>query len=144
MHGYGYQDMDFGARAAQAGVTCMPRDDLWALHVWHPTPPGTMPENQRNLDRYLRTHGEFLRQHTSDEDLEVDVDWGLWWHYHTDRGGAVVRAANRLWAVSRDRRHRIALPDEDWLRNLGHSPDGFTTISAPDVEQTIDHGTADQ
>lgn len=51
--------------------------DLWALHVWHPKPPGTMLENQRNLDRYLRAHGEFLRCHAPDEDLEVDVDWGL-------------------------------------------------------------------
>ncbi|MGH3547437.1 MAG: glycosyltransferase family 2 protein [Pseudonocardiaceae bacterium] len=142
MQGYGYQDMDFGARAAQAGVTCLPRNDLWALHVWHPKPSQAMLENQRNLDRYLRTHGEYLRQHAPADDLEVDVDWGLWWHYHADRGGAVVRAANQLWALSRNRRHRIALPDECWLRDLGHSPDGFTTIPAAVVEKIIDHGTA--
>ncbi len=142
MRGYGYQDMEFGARAAKAGLTCLPRDDLWALHVWHPKSPGAMLENQRNLDRYLRAHGEFLRCHASDEDLEVDVDWGLWWHYHVDRGGVVVRVADRLWAVSRDRRHRIALRDEGWLRELGHDADEYAPIPAADIETMIDHGTA--
>jgi glycosyltransferase involved in cell wall biosynthesis len=144
MQGYGYQDMELGARAAKAGLTCMPRDDLWALHVWHPKSPGAMLENQRNLDRYLRAHGEFLRRHASEADLEVDVNWRLWWHYHADRGGVVVRMANRLWAVSRDRRHRIALPDDSWLRKLGHDRDEDTTIPAADVERMIDHGTAGQ
>ncbi len=93
MQDYGYQDMEFGARAAQTGVTCVPRDDLWALHVWHQKPPGAMLQNQRNLDRHLRKHGESLRRYASDDDLEVDVDWTLWWHYHTDRGGSVGTAA---------------------------------------------------
>lgn len=144
MQGYGYQDMELGARAAKAGLTCMPRDDLWALHVWHPKSPGTMLENQRNLDRYLRAHGEFLRQRASEADLEADVDWRLWWHYHAERGGVVVRMANRLWAVSRNRQHRIALPDDGWLRNLGHDRDEYTTIPAADVEPMMDHGTAGQ
>lgn len=142
MRGYGYQDMEFGARAAKAGVTCTPRDDLWALHVWHPKPPEAMVENQRNLDRYLRAHGDFLRQHASDEVLEVDVDWRFWWHYHAERGGAAVRVASQLWAISRDRKHRIALPDEGWLRDLGHDSDEMSTGAVTHIDQMIDHGTA--
>jgi predicted glycosyltransferase involved in capsule biosynthesis len=55
MQGYGYQDIELGARAARAGVTCRPRSDLWALHAWHPKPSEAMLENQHNLDRYLRS-----------------------------------------------------------------------------------------
>lgn len=142
MQGYGYQDMEFGARAARTGVTCVPRDELWALHVWHPKPPKAMIENQRNLDHYLRVHGEFLRQDASDASLEVDVDWGLWWHYHVDRGGGVAREANQLWAISRDRRHRIALPDEGWLPELGHGIDVHSTVESAELDRMIDHGTA--
>lgn len=144
MQGYGYQDMELGARAAKAGLTCLPCHDLWALHVWHPKPPEAMLENQRNLDRYLRAHGQFLRCHASNKDLEVDVDWGLWWHYHADRGGIVIRIADQLWAVSHNRQHRIALRDEGWLRELGHHPNEYATIPAADVERMIDHGIAGQ
>jgi hypothetical protein len=63
-------------------------------------------------------------------------------HYHADRGGVVVRVADRLWALSRNRRHRIALRDESWLRELGHGPDEYATIPAADVEEMIDHGLA--
>lgn len=142
MQGYGYQDMDLGARAAKAGVTCVACKDIWALHVWHPKPPRAMVENQRNLDRYLRTHGEFLRRHTPDDVLEVDIDWGLWWHYHADRGGAVVRSGNQVWAVNRSRRDRLALPDESWLPDLGYAAGEFTEIPAADLDQMLDHGTA--
>lgn len=142
MQGYGYQDMDMGARAAKAGVTCVARPDIWALHVWHPKPPQAMVENQRNLDRYLRTHGEFLRQHTPDDVLEVDVDWTLWWHYHADRGGAVARSGNQIYAVNRSRRDRLALPDARWLPDLGHAPGELSEIPVADLDHMVDHGTA--
>ncbi|MGH3823396.1 MAG: glycosyltransferase family 2 protein [Pseudonocardiaceae bacterium] len=144
MQGYGYQDMEFGARAAQAGAMCVPRPELWALHVWHPKPPRAMRENQWNLDFYLRRHGDFLRQHTSDDDLEVDVDWRLWWHYHAERGGTVVDVDGQLWAISRDRRHRIALPERRWLHHLGHPLDSVAPMPAAQVGELTDHGVACQ
>ncbi len=142
MQGYGYQDMDMGARAAKAGVTCVARPDIWALHVWHPKPPRAMLDNQRNLDRYLRAHGEFLRRHTSDDVLEVDVDWGLWWHYYADRGGIVIRSGAQMWAVNRSGRDRLALPGLDWLRHLGHTADDLGDTSTADLDQMLDRGTA--
>lgn len=142
MRGYGYQDMDMGARAAKVDVTCIARPDIWALHVWHAKPPRAMVENQRNLDRYLRTHGEFLRRDTPDDVLEVDVDWSLWWHYHADRGGAVIRSGNQIYAVNRSRRDRLALPDASWLPDLGHTPRKFSELPVADLDNLLDHGTA--
>jgi validoxylamine A glucosyltransferase len=140
--GYGYQDMDMGVRAAKAGLTCVACPDIWALHVWHPKPAQAMVENQRNLDRYLRTHGEFLRRHTPDDVLEVDVDWRLWWHYHAERGGAVTRSGNQIYAVNRSRRDRLALPDASWLADLGHAPNEFSDVPAAELDRMLDHGTA--
>ncbi|MGH3567755.1 MAG: glycosyltransferase family 2 protein [Pseudonocardia sp.] len=142
MQGYGYQDMEFGVRAAQAGATCVPCPQLWALHVWHPKPPRAMGENQRNLDLYLRRHRDFLRRHHTDDDLEADVDWRLWWHYHAEREGAAVRDDEQLWALSRDRRHRLVLPDPSWLPRLGHRLDAVTPASRNQLDQAADHGTA--
>jgi glycosyltransferase involved in cell wall biosynthesis len=132
--GYGYQDMDLGARAAAAGVKCLPRSDLWALHVWHPKPSKSMAENQRNLDIYLRRHG-------SNPVMEADLDWRLGYHYHSERGGIVVRSGSRLWAVSGDRQHRLALPDERWLTRLGHC-EPSDAIREDELTRMIDHGTA--
>lgn len=144
MHGYGYEDMEFGARAAQAGVWCVPRPELWALHVWHPKPPEAMVENQRNLDLYLRWHGHFLRRTETEsvELLESGVDWRLWWHYHAERGGTVARSAGRWWAISGSRQHRLELSDPSWLPKLGHCPHEDSTIPASDLDQMTDHGTA--
>jgi glycosyltransferase involved in cell wall biosynthesis len=133
MIGYGYQDMEFGARAAKVGATCLARPELWALHVWHPKPPKAMRENQRNLDRYLRRNGP-------NGVSEVDVDWSLWFHYHADRGGTVVTWNGSLWAISGDHRHRLALPDADWLEPLGHCP--HVTTTGEDLAQLTDHGIA--
>ncbi len=113
MRGYGYHDMDFGARAAKADVRCLARPELWALHVWHPKPAKSMVENQRNLDFYLRRHGP-------NRIIETDVDWTLWWHYHADRGGTVVSDGSRLWALNDARNRRLALPDTSWVLRLGH------------------------
>ncbi|MGH3905208.1 MAG: glycosyltransferase family 2 protein [Pseudonocardiaceae bacterium] len=113
MCGYGYQDMEFGARAAKAGAVCRARPELWALHVWHPKPAGSMVENQRNLDFYLRRHG-------ANRIIETDVDWTLWWHYHAERGGTVIRHNSQLWALNGARDRRLAIPDTSWLRRLGH------------------------
>lgn len=113
MCGYGYQDMEFGARAAQSGVQCLACPELWSLHVWHPKPVRARLENQRNLDLYLRRHG-------GNRIIEADVDWTLWWHYHAERGGAVVRHDGGLWALSDASDRRLALPDASWVQRLGH------------------------
>ncbi len=128
MIGYGYQDMDLGARAMKVGVRCLPRPEMWALHVWHPKPAKAMGENQRNLDFYLRRHGH-------NEIIATDVNWRLWFHYHAQRGGSVARSDGRLWALSARGDHRLALPDEGWLVRLGHSPH--------DVADTATHALAD-
>ncbi|MGH3886920.1 MAG: hypothetical protein ACRDSZ_10190 [Pseudonocardiaceae bacterium] len=99
-------------------------------------------ENQRNLDFYLRRHGHFLRRIGPNELLEIDVDWSLWWHYHAERGGGVARSGNELWAISGNRQHRLALPDLSWLPRLGHGTHEDNTIPATDLDQAVDHGTA--
>lgn len=135
MSGYGYQDMEFGSRAAAAGALCVLCPELWALHVWHSKPPTAMEENQRNLDRYLRRWG-------TNGVSEIDVDWSLWFHYHAERGGSVARSAEGLWAVSGDRRHRIALPDNGWLECLGHCVHSGVEVPAEELAEMADHGTA--
>lgn len=135
MTGYGYQDMDLGARAAAVGVACVACPDLLALHVWHPKPRVAMIQNQVNLDRYLRRHGP-------NRVVEADVDWQLWWHYHADRGGVVARQDGRLWALSGDRRHRLALPDATWLRQLGHCAQADEKLPPAVLEAAADHGAA--
>lgn len=135
LRGYGYQDMDLGARAAKAGARCLARPELWSLHVWHPKPAKAMAENQRNLDFYLRRHG-------ANRIIETDVDWTLWWHYHAERGGSVARSNGRLWTISGDRRHRLALPDPSWLARLGHCPHAGEEIPFDDLSRIPDHGIA--
>ena len=135
MNGYGYQDMDLGARAAAADVACVAYPDLWALHVWHPKPRGALIENQVNLDRYLRRHGP-------NRVVQADVDWRLWWHYHADRGGVIARHDGQLWAVSGDRRHRLALPDATWPHRLGHCAYAGEKLAPAILEAAADHGAA--
>ena len=138
MSGYGYEDMEIGSRACEAGVRCLPSDDLWALHVWHPKHPSAMHENQRNLDYYLRRHGRHRL-------IETDVDWSLWFHYHAERGGTVmVSNDGTLWALNADRVNRLALPDPSWLMQLGHHmPAAEVPRADPDqLAQSADLGTA--
>ncbi len=128
MTGYGYQDMEFGARAVGAGASCRFLPELWALHVWHAKPPVAMVENQRNLDFYLRRHG-------GNTVIETDVDWSLWWHYHAERGGTVVEQADRLWALDSNRKHRLELPDRSWLFSLGHCDHALQPISSVELQR---------
>jgi glycosyltransferase involved in cell wall biosynthesis len=135
MTGYGYQDMEFGARAAKVGVGCLPRRELWALHAWHPKPPKAMDENQHNLDRYLRRHGP-------NSIIETDIDWSRWFHYHAERGGTVVQCDGQLWAVNATRDRRLALPDHSWLARLGHPGHTIEQLPAEGLRLAVDCGTA--
>jgi hypothetical protein len=103
-----------------------------------------MLENQRNLDRYLRTHGAYLRSAGFGDLLEVDVDWTLWWHYHADRGGKITRWQGRTWAVSADGRHRLGLPDATWHRRLGYCRHDTDGAPETDLSRSVDHGTASE
>ena len=132
MNGYGYQDVEFGARAAKAGTRCVAHPELWGLHVWHPKPSRALVENQRNLDYYLRRHG-------SNTIVETDIDWRLWWHYHAKRGGKVACYGKRLWAIDSSLTHRLALPDEGWLSRLGHCEHAG---EPRDLSGVTNHGTA--
>lgn len=135
MSGYGYQDMEFGARAGKVGATCLARPELWGLHVWHPKPAKAMVENQRNLDFFLRKHG-------ANQIIESDVDWSLWWHYHAERGGTIAQLNGQMWAISGDRRHRLALPDSRWAPELGHCGHFTPPVSQEDLASISEHGVA--
>lgn len=135
MTGYGYQDMELGARAAEKGATCVPCPELWGLHVWHPKSASAMEENQRNLDRYLRRRG-------LNGVSEIDVNWSLSFHYHAERGGSIVRSAEGVWAISADRCHRIALPDDSWLEHLGYCVHAGAEVTPTELSGMTDHGTA--
>ncbi|MGH3328950.1 MAG: glycosyltransferase family 2 protein [Streptomycetales bacterium] len=135
MRGYGYQDMDFGARAAKAGARCVARPELWGLHVWHPKPAKSMVENQRNLDFYLRRHGP-------NRIIETDVDWTLWWHYHRERGGSVLSQDGRLWAVNGTGDRRLGLPDAVWVGRLGHCGHSIGEADPDTLAGAEDCGTA--
>jgi glycosyltransferase involved in cell wall biosynthesis len=137
MVGYGYEDNELGARALAADVHCLPRPELWALHVWHPKADTAMSENQRNLDYYLRRHGP-------NPLMETDIDWRLWFHYHAERGGTAVRGSHTLWALDASRTHRIALPDVTWLDLLGHRTDlhQLPWADPDELARALDHGTA--
>ena len=135
MTGYGYQDNELGIRAYRAGLRCLPVPEAWSLHVWHAKPRRAMAENQRNLDFVLRRHGP-------QPALEVDVDWGLWWHYHAERGGRLVRAVDgKLWAVNRGGTHRLQLDDERWSLRLGF-PDPPSPSEAENLSSVLPAGVA--
>jgi len=135
MHGWGHEDLEFAARAAQAGLHCSYQPGLWALHVWHPQPPRSGYEWQRNLDYYLRRH--------ADPEMELGSDWSLWFHYHAERGGSVVRCLDSLWAVSRSGEHRLGLPGPEWAGRLGHCGHEIPVVSPEVLAAALDHGSAE-
>lgn len=120
MVGYGFDDSELGMRAVKQNIPCLLLKQLWGVHIWHPkpAPPDRLLESQRNLDYVLRKHGPI-------EDLEDDIDWSYWRHYHQERGGRVVEVEQELWAVSISGSQRLRLPDRSWIRRLGHCPDSI-------------------
>jgi len=67
--GYGYEDLDLGARAAALGAGAVIDRSVRALHVWHPRNwSHEANELQVNLDRMIRKHG--MQPY-----LEQQVDW---------------------------------------------------------------------
>jgi glycosyltransferase involved in cell wall biosynthesis/GT2 family glycosyltransferase len=113
---YGYEDIEHGVRMEQLGVPMVLVSDCLGLHVWHPKPDweALSELNQQNLDYMLRKHGPLAARDDS-------ADWTVWWHYHSDRLGRVVRVNGDLWAIDRADRFRLALPSPGWVERLGHS-----------------------
>jgi GT2 family glycosyltransferase len=136
LRGYGYEDMEFGIRLAERGVRAVLLADVVALHVWHAKPdwPAQSLEAERNLDYVLRKHG-------LDATSDHWADWSIWWHYHADRGGRVIRGSDgRPWAVDRLNRFRLALPSDTWVSRLGHE---IAEPAAPgELERLHDAGEA--
>ena len=113
MVGYGYEDIEFAARLASAGVQALYVADAVGFHVWHPKEwRRAALEAERNLDYVLRRLGP-------EAITDAYADWTVWWHYHRDRGGAVKRDSATLYAVNRTGKRALALPDSSWLARLG-------------------------
>ena len=101
--GYGYEDIEFAARLASAGVQAVYVGDAVGFHVWHPKDwRRAALEAERNLDYVLRRLGP-------EAITDAYADWTVWWHYHRDRGGAVKRDSATLYAVNQDGRARSRL-----------------------------------
>jgi hypothetical protein len=134
---YGYEDIEHGVRMAQVGAPMMLLSDCFGLHIWHPKLDweALSTLNQQNLDYMLRKHGPEAAKDDA-------ADWSVWWHYHADRRGRVVRVDGRLWAVDRADRVRLALPSEHWVARLGHSPDDVCETSRDALEELRDEGEA--
>lgn len=125
MIGYGYEDLEFGARAAEAGATCVLSPQLWVVHFWHAKHSTAMAENQANLDYYLR-------RHHSDFIESQETDWSNWIHYHAGRGATLARTEEGVWAFNRLKRRRLLLPDDSWATRLG-----FCGHEIPDAEEAV-------
>jgi len=83
-------------------------------------------EADRNLDYVLRCHGQ---ESISDR----YADWGVWWHYHRDRGGAIWNVEGRNYAVNRPRTHALELDANPWARRLGLQPADVVTKTAREL-----------
>lgn len=116
MQGYGYEDMELGARFSKIGSRCIYSSKCLALHIWHPKNNDKLCsiENQINLDYFLRKHG-------SNEYYENMVDWQYWWHYHKLRQGEVRQIDNKLLAIDASKTKALLLTDNSWLGKLGFS-----------------------
>lgn len=134
---YGYEDIEHGVRMRQLGVPMVLISDCAGLHIWHPKPDWEALSilNQQNLDYMLRKHGPEAAKDDA-------ADWSVWWHYHADRRGRVVRSAGRLWAVDRSDRTRLALPSVEWVARLGQRLDSVTDLDARGLDRLRDEGVA--
>jgi GT2 family glycosyltransferase len=115
--GYGYEDMEFGARLQRHGTAALYVADAVGFHVWHPRSKWSRDalDAERNLDYILRRLG-------ADAISDAYADWSIWWHYHRDRGGVVWKIDERHYALNRPRSHALLLPEPSWLSRLGYEP----------------------
>jgi GT2 family glycosyltransferase len=113
--GYGYEDMDLGARLRRLGTAAVYVADARGFHVYHPKTnwPHAALEAERNLDYVLRRLG-------IDAISDAYADWTVWWHYHRERGGALWVVDDFHYALNRPRTHALLLPDLGWIARLGY------------------------
>lgn len=116
MHGYGYEDMELGARMSKIGSRCVYSSKCLALHVWHPKNNDKLCsiENQINLDYFLRKHG-------SNKYYENLVDWQYWWHYHKLRQGEIHQIDKKLLVLNSSKTKALFFTDSSWISKLGFS-----------------------
>lgn len=55
--GYAVADFAMGVAAAAAGIQCISRPDLWALHMWHPKAPAPAPAAAFDVEAEVDRHG---------------------------------------------------------------------------------------
>lgn len=112
--GYGYEDMELGARLRRVGTEALYVADAVGFHLWHPRnwSRGAI-EGERNLDYVLRRLGP-------DAVSDAYADWTVWWHYHREREGALWAVDGRHYALNRARTHALLLPDPHWIFRLGY------------------------
>ena len=134
--GYGYEDIEFAARLASAGVQAVYVGDAVGFHVWHPKDwRRAALEAERNLDYVLRRLGP-------EAITDAYADWTVWWHYHRDRGGAVKRDSATLYAVNRTGERALALPDSSWLARLGFEGGEVAEMEEGELASLEGHGQA--
>jgi GT2 family glycosyltransferase len=112
--GYGYEDMELGARLRRQGTAALYVADAVGYHLWHPKNwPAAALEAERNLDYVLRRLG-------ADAVSDAYADWTVWWHYHRDREGTLWSVDDRHYALNRGRTHGLLLSDRGWIARLGY------------------------
>lgn len=77
MHGYGYEDMEFGIRLERGSILSIYSNSVGGLHVWHTKSNDYYIENQFNLSYLLKKHGynKYFLQF---------IDWSCLCHYHDE------------------------------------------------------------
>jgi GT2 family glycosyltransferase len=111
--GYGYEDMELGARLRRLRTAAVYVADAVGFHLWHPKHwSRDRIDAERNLDYVLRRLG-------LDAISDAYADWTVWWHYHRERGGAVWSIDDRHYALNRRRTHALQLSDPAWIARLG-------------------------
>lgn len=51
-HGYAHEDEDFGERFVRAGLEFEVRDEIQAIHRWHPVPEGLRVKEAKMINRF--------------------------------------------------------------------------------------------
>ncbi len=130
MEGYGYEDMEIGARSNIAKIPCSFEKDIFSLHIWHSKGNADLCllENQKNLDYFLRKHG-FAEYYAS------MIEWQYWWHYTAQRSGKLVKNRETIWAINYNDSKRIEVPTLEWVTRMGYSQNDIKEVKKELLDQ---------